>query len=236
MRCGLAPLVPLVTVRAMPARMREPVSPAPPDERCAPSPRRPAAIDFYCTVGKTVGKQGEQRVVITFNGKVRRRERGGPGGAAAQVPVSPCCGWAAASQHLALLLLLPCDAHPTHITPTALPPSTHPVPSPHRAAGRGQHGGGGNGPAEAVAEGGGGLQALRLPGTSAPCPPPDPGWAVGHLHGMHVGGSIKQGLCSLFVHLTTSRFLSRAIGAWTTKCAGRAGRAGQAASPACAAV
>jgi hypothetical protein len=30
-----------------------------------------AAIDFYCTVDKVTGKQGEARVVITFNGKVR---------------------------------------------------------------------------------------------------------------------------------------------------------------------
>ena len=28
-----------------------------------------SAIDFYMTVGKTVGKGGEDRVVITFNGK-----------------------------------------------------------------------------------------------------------------------------------------------------------------------
>mmetsp|Transcript_1767 Transcript_1767/g.5217 ORF Transcript_1767/g.5217 Transcript_1767/m.5217 type:complete len:191 (-) Transcript_1767:140-712(-) len=28
-----------------------------------------SAIDFYMTVGKTVGKQGENRVVVTFNGK-----------------------------------------------------------------------------------------------------------------------------------------------------------------------
>jgi len=28
-----------------------------------------SAIDFYLTVGKTIGKQGEERVVITFNGK-----------------------------------------------------------------------------------------------------------------------------------------------------------------------
>lgn len=28
-----------------------------------------SAIDFYCDVGTTTGKQGEQRVVITFNGK-----------------------------------------------------------------------------------------------------------------------------------------------------------------------
>lgn len=28
-----------------------------------------SAIDFYCDVGTTTGKQGEKRVVITFNGK-----------------------------------------------------------------------------------------------------------------------------------------------------------------------
>lgn len=28
-----------------------------------------SAIDFYMTVGGTVGKNGERRVVITFNGK-----------------------------------------------------------------------------------------------------------------------------------------------------------------------
>ena len=28
-----------------------------------------SAIDFYMTVGGTVGKMGEKRVVITFNGK-----------------------------------------------------------------------------------------------------------------------------------------------------------------------
>ena len=28
-----------------------------------------SAIDFYMTVGKTVGGGGEDRVVITFNGK-----------------------------------------------------------------------------------------------------------------------------------------------------------------------
>ena len=28
-----------------------------------------SAIDFYCDVGTTTGKNGEKRVVITFNGK-----------------------------------------------------------------------------------------------------------------------------------------------------------------------
>ncbi|KAJ1480366.1 cyanate lyase, partial [Baffinella frigidus] len=28
-----------------------------------------SAIDFYLDVGSTIGKQGEKRVVITFNGK-----------------------------------------------------------------------------------------------------------------------------------------------------------------------
>ena len=28
-----------------------------------------SAIDFYMTIGSTIGKQGEKRVVITFNGK-----------------------------------------------------------------------------------------------------------------------------------------------------------------------
>ncbi|KAH8069838.1 cyanate hydratase [Aureococcus anophagefferens] len=31
-----------------------------------------SAIDFYFTVGSTVGKQGERRVVLTFNGKFLR--------------------------------------------------------------------------------------------------------------------------------------------------------------------
>lgn len=40
----------------------------------------PAAIDFYCTVDKVQGKQGENRVVITFNGKVRPED-------------NSCAGW-----------------------------------------------------------------------------------------------------------------------------------------------
>ena len=37
------------------------------------SPLHRAAIDFFMTVDKITGKQGETRVVITFNGKVRRK-------------------------------------------------------------------------------------------------------------------------------------------------------------------
>lgn len=55
-----------------------PATPAVPDATAALQPRTPsppvlpgAAIDFYCTVDKITGKQGEARVVITFNGKVR---------------------------------------------------------------------------------------------------------------------------------------------------------------------
>lgn len=54
------------------------------NEHCSPTaaPCR-AAIDFYCTVDKVQGKHGENRVVITFNGKVGARKhcRAFPAGA-----------------------------------------------------------------------------------------------------------------------------------------------------------
>ena len=49
----------------------------------------PGPLPRYFTLGEVTGKEGEKRMVLTFNGKVRRACAGCPAAAACSVPVAP---------------------------------------------------------------------------------------------------------------------------------------------------